>query len=219
VSGLLRIEWKKTTMYSANRLAAFSDGVIAIAITLLVLGLEVPSVHEVPEQQLTRYLVESLRPFIGYVTSFVLIGTYWLQHYTMFHYIKQVDRTCVALNSLFLLSVSFVPFPTGLQATYRHDELAMVLYAGTQAVCGATLLAIWIYASTRHRLIDGGTPPEVIRSMSRRIGFTPLLSLCAIPVSFLNIDLSRVMFLAVPVAYLSHRTVDLSRIPQKSEDD
>ena len=121
-------------MYKPDRLTAFCDGVIAIAITLLVLGLEVPSVHEVPDQELSSYLLESLHPVMGYVGSFVLVGTYWLQHYVIFHYITGVNRFFVALNGLFLLCVSFVPFPTGLQASYRHDELAMAIYAGTQAV-------------------------------------------------------------------------------------
>jgi uncharacterized membrane protein len=206
-------------MYKVDRLTAFSDGVIAIAITLLVLGLEVPSVHEVPEQQLTTYLVESMRPFLGYISSFVLVGTYWLQHYAIFHYIERADRPLIALNGLFLLSISFVPFPTGLQSAYRHDELAMILYAGTHIVCGSSLLLIWIYASAGHRLINRRTSSSVIRSMSRRIAFTPILSLCAIPVSFLNIDLSRILFLAIPIAYLSHRVIDQDQIRSQGEDD
>ncbi len=199
-------------MYKTDRLVAFSDGVIAIAITLLVLGLEVPSVHDVPEQRLTTYLFESWRPFLGYISSFVLVGTYWLQHYAIFHYIERADRKLVYLSGLFLLSVSFVPFPTGLQSAYRRDELAMVLYAGTQVVCGSSLLAIWLYASTNHRLINRDTSARVIQSMSRRIAFTPMLSLMAIPVSFLSLDLSRVMFLAIPIAYLSHQVVDQDRM-------
>ena len=100
-------------MFKPDRLTTLCDGVIAIAITLLVLGLEVPSVHKVPEEQLTRYLLASVHPLIGYVSSFILVGTYWLQHYVMFHYVIRADRTFVSLNGLFLLCVSFVPFPTG----------------------------------------------------------------------------------------------------------
>lgn len=73
-------------MFKPERLSAISDGIIAIAITLLVLGLEVPSVHQVPEQELKHYLLQSVHPLIGYVSSFILVGTYWLQHYVIFHY-------------------------------------------------------------------------------------------------------------------------------------
>lgn len=195
-------------MFKPDRLSAFSDGVLAIAITLLVLGIEVPSVHTVPDRELGAYLVESFHPIVGYIGSFVLVGTYWLQHYAIFHYIRHVDRTLVVLNSLFLLSVSFVPFPTGLQAAYRHDELAMVIYAITQAVCGLSLLALWLYATGKHRLIGPDTSPVVIRSMSRRIALTPLISLVAVAISFVSLDLSHAVFLAIPAAFLSHRIVD-----------
>ena len=205
-------------MYKPDRLSAFSDGVIAIAITLLVLGLEIPSVHEVPERQLIDYLSESMHSLFGYVTSFVLIGTYWLQHYAMFHYVTRVDRTFVALNGLFLLSVSFVPFPTGLQAAYRQDELAMILYAVTQAVCGLLLLALWIYAAGQHRLVATSTSRQFIRSMSWRISLTPLISVGAVAVSFLSIDLSRLMFLAIPIAYFSHDVIDEETVRSNTTD-
>lgn len=195
-------------MLKPDRLSMFSDAVMAIAITLLILGLEVPSVHKLPDQQLPSYLLQTLHPFMGYVGSFVLIGTYWLQHYAVFHFITRANRTLVALNGLFLLSVSFVPFPTGMQAVYRDDELAMVLYAGTQIVCGLSLLALWTYASSHHRLIATGTSSQVIKSMSRRIAITPAIGVAAMVVSFFSMTLSRLMFLAIPFVYLSHHAVD-----------
>lgn len=195
-------------MLKPDRLTALCDGVIAIAITLLVLGLEVPSVHEVPEHKLTEYLLASLDPLIGYVVSFILIGTYWLQHYAIFHYIVRVNRIFVSLNGLFLLFVSFIPFPTGLQATYRDDKLAMILYAGTQIVCGLSLFAIWTYATHKHRLVAAGVSEEVIKSMRRRIAITPAVGLTAIALSFVDIHLSHAVFLVIPAAYLSHRVVD-----------
>jgi uncharacterized membrane protein len=69
-----------------ERLVAFSDAVLAIVITLLVLGLEVPSVHKIPEQQLPEYLADSIPSVLAYITSFFLVGMYWLQHYVIFHW-------------------------------------------------------------------------------------------------------------------------------------
>ncbi len=195
-------------MYKPDRIAAICDAVVAIAITLLVLGLEVPSAHEVPEQKLTVFLYETIRPLQGYVNSFLLIGTYWMQHYAMFHYVERANRFFVALNGMFLLFVSFVPFPTGLHAAYPHDEIAMLCYACSQAACGFSLWAIWSYATTDHRLIGKYVSVEVIKSMKRRILLTPLYSLLAFAVSFISLDLSRVVFLAIPLTYLSHRVVD-----------
>jgi uncharacterized membrane protein len=195
-------------MFQPERLAAFCDAVIAIAITILVLGIEVPSTHEVPEKELNEYLIESLPSIQGYVTSFLLIGVFWAQHFTIFHYIKQVNRVFLGLNGLFLLSVSFVPFPTGLQVAYRDDELALILYAASLACCGLSLLAIWHYATGKHRLIDDFVSDTVIKSMRRRLSFTSLLCLLAMAVSLVDLNLSRLIFLGIPISYISHRIVD-----------
>jgi uncharacterized membrane protein len=206
-------------MYKPERLLAFCDGVIAIAITLLVLGLEVPSVHDVPEQKLLAYLQDALHPLLGFVSSFILIGTYWLQHYVIHHHVTHVDRRFVALTGLLLLCVSFVPFPTGLQASYRHDHLAMALYAVTQAICGLLLLSIWLYATHGRRLVSPQLSSEVVSSMSWRIAVTPLVSVAAIAVSFINLEASRLLFLVIPFAVFSHRRVDdeFRRLPEEGK--
>jgi uncharacterized membrane protein len=195
-------------MLKPERLAAFCDGVIAIAITILVLGIEVPSTHEVPEKELNAFLVESLPSIQGYVTSFLLIGIYWAQHYAIFHYIKRVDRIFLCLNGLFLLCVSFVPFPTGLQVAYRDDEPALILYAASHACCALSLLAIWYYATWNHRLIEDFVADTVIKSMGRRLSLILILCLLAMPVSLISLDLSRIFFLGIPISYISHRVVD-----------
>ncbi|MCA9123141.1 MAG: DUF1211 domain-containing protein [Planctomycetaceae bacterium] len=195
-------------MLKPDRLCAFSDGVVAIAITLLVLGLEVPSVHDVPEQELRDYILGALHPILGFVCSFVLIGIYWLQHYAVFHFIDRADRILVALNGLFLMCVSFVPFPTGIQAAYRDDELAMVFYGAAQVACSLALLALWLYASRNHRLVLQGISPQAINSMTWRIAITPVISLAAIALSFLNLTAGRLIFLAIPVVHLSHHKAD-----------
>lgn len=205
-------------MLKPDRLCAFSDGVVAIAITLLVLGLEVPSVHEVPEQQLREYLVGSLHPLLGFISSFVLIGTYWLQHYAIFHFITRADRGLVALNSLFLLCVSFVPFPTGLQAAYRDDELAIVIYGASQIMCSLTLLALWIYATRDNRLVSKDLSPQAIGSMTRRIALTGAISLAAIAMSFASITAGRVIFLAIPVLHLFGHKADAGRTETSDAD-
>ncbi|WP_372718524.1 TMEM175 family protein [Novipirellula sp.] len=194
--------------FKLDRLAGFSDGVIAIAITLLVLGLEVPSSHTVNTSELGNYLRESLHPAMGYVVSFVLIGTFWLSHYVIFHYLTHATRPLIVLNGLFLLCLTFLPFPTGLQAAYRHDEFAMVFYSFSLFMCGVTLLGIWLYASKQHRLINPNTSPTVVQSMTQRLAIAPSLCILAIGCSFLSIGISRMILLAIPCFYFSHQLVD-----------
>ncbi len=194
--------------FKLDRLAGFSDGVISIAITILVLGLEVPSVHRVPTSELVGYLRDAIDPAIGFVVSFVLIGTYWIGHYSIFHYLTHATRPLIAFNGFFLLSLSFLPFPTGLQAAYRNDELAMAFYGAANLICGLTLLAIWLYAAGNHRLIAPTISPVVVRSMTRQLMVAPLVSLLAIGCSFISITLSRAVFILIPISYMSHRIID-----------
>ena len=194
--------------FKLDRLAGFSDGVIAIAITILVLGLEVPSTHEVTESELVDYLRDTIHPALGFVISFVLIGTYWLEHYTIFHFLTHATRALVALNGLFLLCLSFLPFPTGLQAAYRDDEMAMAFYGTANLLCGLSLLALWLYASSGHRLIDPKISSTILRSMTRRLLIAPVLCVLAIGCSFISISLSRVIFLSIPVLYFSQRAFE-----------
>ena len=191
-----------------ERLVGFSDAVLAIVITLLVLGLNVPDAHKVPEKQLPEYLADSLPSVLAYITSFVLVGMYWLQHFVIFHYVLCANRTLIMLNGLFLLTVSFLPFPTGLQAVYRDDRLAVVFFGCAHIVCGLTLLALWLYATHGHRLIAPEVPGPVVKSMALRIAIGPTLSVLAMAVSFYSVWAGKLFFLLIPVCYLSHRLVD-----------
>lgn len=191
-----------------ERLSGFSDGVIAIAITLLVLGLEVPSVHEVNERKLGEYLADAIHPAMGFVLSFVVIGTFWLQHYAIFHYLRCATRPLVVLNGLFLLFLSFIPFPTGLQAVYREDELAMVLYCFALLLCSTTLLVLWLYAVRDDRLVDPTLSKGVARSMTRRLLVSPGVCLLALAVSFASISAGKLILLTIPALFVSHRIVD-----------
>lgn len=197
-----------TRIFNPDRLLAFSDGVVAIAITLLVLGLEVPSIHEVPKKELPTFLLDSSHAALSYIVSFLVIGTYWLQHYVIFSFVERVNRPLVLLNGLFLLGISFMPFPTGLQSVYRFDELAVVLYGSTNIVCGLTLMAIWAYATTDHRLVAKDLSTHIITSMFRRIALTPIICLAAIGTSFFSVVLSKLLFLTIPLLYFAHRAVD-----------
>ncbi|MDA0834856.1 MAG: TMEM175 family protein [Planctomycetota bacterium] len=204
--------------FKLDRLAAFCDGVIAIAITILVLGLEVPSVHKVPESRLVDYLQNTMLPAFGFVVSFILIGTYWMGHYAIFHYLTHATRVFVVLNGLFLLSLSFLPFPTGLQAAYRNDELALAFYYFANFMCGMSLLSIWLYAARNHRLIRADISPAVVRSMTQRLMYAPLISLAAVGCSFVSMTTSRLIFLTIPFLFLSHHLVDTGWQEPASDD-
>ena len=101
---------------STHRIEAFSDGVFAIAITLLVLNLQVPEIATVSE--LASKLGALWPKLVSYVLSFMVVGIYWVAHHNTFHYIKRSDRNLLWLNILMMLFVVFIPFPAALLGQY-----------------------------------------------------------------------------------------------------
>src|SRR4029079_13892081 len=114
--GRLRMAESETT-----RLEAFSDGVFAIAITLLILEIKVPAGPETQEHGLWRALLERWPSYVGYVISFATIGIMWVNHHALFKYISRVDRALLLATLLLLMTVSSLPYPTAVLAEHLPD--------------------------------------------------------------------------------------------------
>jgi TMEM175 potassium channel family protein len=148
-----------------GRLEAFSDGVFAIAATLLVLEFAISKRVSVGHQ-----LVELWPAYLSYVTSFVTIGIIWINHHHTVSLMGRTDRTMLFLNNLLLLTVAFLPFPTKLVGDYlRHggEESAVLAYAGTLVVMATLHQAWWQYARHNRRLIADDVPDSALRAVDR----------------------------------------------------
>jgi TMEM175 potassium channel family protein len=151
---------------STGRLETFSDGVFAIAATLLVLEF---SVGDVPN--LGRELLHLWPSYLAYVTSFLTIGIIWMNHHHTVSFISRVDRTFLFVNNLLLLTVAFLPFPTGLvgDAIQRGvgEQAAALAYAATLVVMAILHQIWWQYARRNRRLISDETPDSALRAVDR----------------------------------------------------
>jgi TMEM175 potassium channel family protein len=129
------------------RLEAFSDGVFAIAITLLVLDIALPAKAA---SHLLRSVGDLWPTYLAYIASFSTIGSLWLGHNAITEYLERVNATFIRLNLLLLLFVSFLPFPTKLVADYiGHDtreRIAVTFYGLTLLLASTLLLTLWRYA-------------------------------------------------------------------------
>jgi uncharacterized membrane protein len=135
---------------STNRLEAFSDGVLAVAITLLVLDIGVPPVTE--HQTLFHALVHQWPHYAAYVTSFITIGIIWINHHAMIGRLRITDHAILGLNLLLLLSIAVLPFATALMAAYLKESKGQHLAAGVYA--GAFLvMSIFFTILQRHILL------------------------------------------------------------------
>lgn len=157
-----------------DRLPAFSDGVIAIAITLLVLDLTVPEVPSGTPSDVARALVfEQWNDFFGYVLSFLVIGLYWTLHRRVFVHIETHDRGVLWLNLLFLLLVAFVPFATSVFSRYP-DRFGVSVLAAVLGLTGLSLTLLWTYAS-RNSLLESGLTSRVVGIQAARFLATPVV--------------------------------------------
>ena len=150
---------------SSSRIEAFSDGVFAIAITLLVLEIQVPDVHG---GGLLDALGDLWPSYAAYAVSFLTIGIIWVNHHTAFGLLARADRKLLFLNLALLMTVSFIPFPTSVLARYLQagsdQHVAAVTYSGTMALQGLAFGAVALYA-----IRAGLTTFEVTPSAMRRL--------------------------------------------------
>jgi uncharacterized membrane protein len=148
-----------------GRLETFSDGVFAIAATILVLEFSATSGRNLGSQ-----LLHLWPAYLAYVTSFVTIGIIWMNHHHTVSLIARTDRTMLFVNNLLLLTVAFLPFPTGLVGTSLRGEgeqAATLAYAGTLVVMAALHQVWWQYARRNRRLIADATPDSALRAVDR----------------------------------------------------
>jgi uncharacterized membrane protein len=135
-----------------GRVEAFSDGVFAIAITLLVLDLKVPAQSPLLEGLLAQWPI-----YVAYLISFVFILIMWVNHHSMFEHIVRVDSTFMLLNGLLLLGITVVPFPTNIVAQYiltPDQNVAAAVYNGWFFLIGIFFNLVWRYASRGGRLLS-----------------------------------------------------------------
>jgi uncharacterized membrane protein len=157
-----------TPSATTQRLEAFSDGVIAIAITLLVLEIHVP---DAKPGKLFSDLAHNWPSYAAFALSFVVIGIMWVSHHSMFERIARVDRGLLFSNLLLLLGIAFLPFPTALLAAYVREggsnaSAATAIYSATMALIGVAFIGLWVHIY-RHRelLVEGIDPALLMRSI------------------------------------------------------
>ncbi|HSQ79138.1 MAG TPA: TMEM175 family protein [Candidatus Bathyarchaeia archaeon] len=169
-----------------ERIALFSDAVMAIAITLLVMDLRVPEMS----MGLGRALVALWPNYLSYLFSFFIIGSYWLSHHRLFRPIRRYDDRLVLLNLAFLFFVAVIPFSTRLIALYPTTRMAVLTYSLNILPLGLISYAMMRHAFAGNRLIDESADPAEIRrwlDFNRRglfVFFFCLAVSIAFPVAF-----------------------------------
>jgi uncharacterized membrane protein len=185
------------TRRDVDRLSAFSDGVFAIAITLLVLSIEAPDFDD----QSFGDAFETFRPqLLSYALSFVVIGVYWKAHHRMFRTLRRVTPRLLNLNLLLLGFVALIPFPTEILGNSGSTTEAVVLYAIVLGATGYASTGLWWYL-LREQLV-APVPPDVAQATVIRAAIAPTVFVCSIPLAFVEPVLAQLFWLMIVVANL-----------------
>jgi uncharacterized membrane protein len=198
--------------YGTRRLEAFSDGVFAIAITLLILEVRVPT-----DRPLGEGLLDIWPSYFAYVTSFLTIGVIWFNHESILRLVARADRVLLTLNTLLLMVVAFIPFPTRLVADYLRRGGADERNAALAFGCTYILLAIvfnfwWRWVSRGRRLIRADVPQRELDAIDRTFNpgiptYTAVTALAfASPLATVALCLALAVFYGLPPAlYMRQR--------------
>ena len=185
-----------------TRLETFSDGVFAIAATLLVLEF---TVDQASGPRLGYELLHLWPSYLAYATSFLTIGIIWINHHYCVTTMARADRTLLFLNLLLLLVIGFLPFPTKLVAQYLQqpgEQAAVLAYDATFVVMAIIYNAWWRYASTGRRLIGETVPDSTVRAITRAFNpGVPMYGLVFV-VAFFSPLASVILTFAIAAFYL-----------------
>jgi uncharacterized membrane protein len=184
-----------------SRVEAFSDGVFAIAITLLILAVGIE--QAVAEGDLGQQLLDLWPAYVAYAVSFLTIGIMWVNHHAVFRQFARVDRPLLLLNVLLLMLIAFVPFPTRVVAdnalSADDREAAALLYGTTMTITAIMFFSVWIYGS-RHVLRPDADRREVSGITRSYLPGAPTYAFATL-IAFVNSALSLVLFAAIALFY------------------
>jgi uncharacterized membrane protein len=175
-----------------GRIAGFTDGVMAVAITLLVLNLEVPNV---PAGELGEQLVDLIPSVLAYLLSFALVGRFWVIHHRLFETLHRFDGVLMALNLVFLAAIAIVPFSTSLYDKYTDEPLAVALFGLVMSLAAFSNWSMTAYTLRKGLVHDHHRKTREPFGSPVALGFT-LIFLGSVPLAFVSVLAAQLLWLS-----------------------
>ena len=203
---------KRVGLSETTRLEAFSDGVIAIAITLLILEIRPP--HVEGEGALWNAVLHQWTSYLSFFAGFTTIGIMWINHHRLFTMIRKTDEWLLLFNLLLLLAITFINFPTALLGEYLgtpNATTAMAVYAATTVAIAIFYNLLWRHA-VRAQLLDPEVDANAVQATSRGYFFGPVLYTVALVLAFINVYVSLAIVIGLAIYFaLPRRSLLTSR--------
>jgi uncharacterized membrane protein len=187
-----------------NRVEAFSDGIFAVAATLLILDISVSG------QPLGKQLLEHWVSYAAYAVSFITIGIIWTNHHTVMHQVAHVDRFFLMVTVLFLMFIAFIPFPTRLLALNLQGEgarAAAITYGITLTGTAVLFNVLWRYAAHERRLLRQDAQQRVVDGIGRSYLLGPVMYLGATLVALVSPIASAAIYAGIGIFYVVESSV------------
>ena len=203
-----------------GRLEAFSDGVFAVAITLLIFTLK--TLQPDPQKTLLSQIGEQWPAYLAYVTSFLTVLIMWVNHHALFKLISRTDQYFLLINGLLLMAITFVTYPTSLLANFiggshNDEQTAAIIYSATGILIAILYNALWFYAARNNRLLSKKADPALVHSISHQYRFGPLFYLLALVVAFVSVVASVAINLALALFFAFTGTSHVIQVHDRLE--
>ena len=195
---------EEKTFIRLERINGFSDAIFAVAITLLILTIDVPVVSNT--SGLGSELSALWPKFLGFLISFFIIGAFWVSHHLIFNYLERLTPGLLWLNLIFLLFIVTLPFSTDLMSEYNNSSTALIFYNANLALVSLTLCILWVYMSHDNRLIDADFNPATRRHILLIYFNMTIIFLIAVAVAAVNASTSQYVYLLlIPNSFVLER--------------
>lgn len=217
-----KLEQEIRKEFQLDRLILFSDAVIAIAITLLVLDIKIPETHRpISDKELLKELYQLGPKFFGFLYSFAMVGMYWMVHHRMFGYVTNYNNTVLRLNLLFLCFIALLPFSTAFYGNFAGSEMTeyelkvpMAIYALNLGLVGLSNFLLWSYISNpKNKLTERPLDKTMVNQAKARAIVIPSIFLIMPIVAMLS---SVVVAAFIPILIPIALRIIKKSFPEKS---
>jgi uncharacterized membrane protein len=186
-----------------NRVEALSDGIFAVAMTLMVVELRVPDLpHNTANVVLTSALAKLLPKFATYAVSFISAGVFWVGHHNMYHAIRRTDRTLLWLNIIFFLFVSLLPFSTSVLNAFPMTLIAPLLFGTNLILIGWLMYIQWVYAGWQRGMLAEHVSKEYKAAVRSRFLAYPVIATITMLICFWSIEISLSIYMLLLPLYM-----------------
>jgi uncharacterized membrane protein len=201
--------------FTKSRVEAFSDGIFAIIITLLILEIKLPELKQHESiNELAVGLLHLAPKFIAWVISFLTVAIIWVNHHRIFESLKNIDHAIFWLNANLLLWVSFIPFPTALMGDYYDNKLAVSFFGLSSLMMGIAFLLFRLYMWKHSELTNGFSKEELWLGVRNVLLFGPTLYLIGAATAWIHPYIAFAFYALVTIYFIFPKSTAL----EKAED-